>query len=240
MPHRIPVPGTRARVAVVDESVLQRHRSEQLLADALRVDIVHSGATLPELAARLQRTDRAHWPHVLVLGAPSEFGQEHTLRTVGAFRNLGIRVLVLAAPRSRELTQGLLERGLDGLVSTTDSEQTFLDSVETVLVGGIAITPRAQEMSEAPDRRPKLSDQEHRVFLLYTSGLAIAEVASEIGVRPDTARKYLSRVRAKYTSAGYRARTKLELARIAWDQGLRRRPSSGTPGAPGGPSTLPA
>ena len=57
------------------------------------------------------------------------------------------------------------------------------------------------------------------MLALYASGFTIVEVADRIGVRHDTARKYLNRVRAKFTAAGWPARSKLQLARIAWAEG---------------------
>lgn len=215
-------PRPTGRVAVVEESVLQRHRIEQLLSDVMGLEVMHGGTALPQLMTRLRHIDRAQWPHLLVLGIPAEPGQEDTLRAVRSLRREGIRVLFLSASRSRKLTWSLRKNGVDGLVSTMDSEQEFLDVVGSVLAGGTAITARVESLCETPPEEPKLSDQEHRVFVLYASGLEITEVAAAIGVQPDTARKYLSRVREKYTKAGHPARTKLELARLAWAQGYGR------------------
>ncbi|WP_292906425.1 hypothetical protein [Microbacterium sp.] len=50
--------------------------------------------------------------------------------------------------------------------------------------------------------------------------LGVADAAARIGIRHNAARKYLARIRDKYTAAGHQARTKLELARLAYDEGF--------------------
>jgi two-component system nitrate/nitrite response regulator NarL len=68
--------------------------------------------------------------------------------------------------------------------------------------------------------RPQLSIQETRVLLGYVSGLKLETAARRAGVRPCTAKQYLDRVRRKYSEVGRPARTKLELATRAREDGL--------------------
>ena len=65
-----------------------------------------------------------------------------------------------------------------------------------------------------------LSTQEHRILAGYVRGLTLHSAARAAGVKPGTAKKYLERVKAKYSAAGRPARTKLELARRAQEDGL--------------------
>lgn len=67
---------------------------------------------------------------------------------------------------------------------------------------------------------PQLSLQEAKVFELYVAGKPIGAVAESIGVKEDTARKYLTRVKKKYIALGRQANSKLDLARLAWEDGL--------------------
>lgn len=67
---------------------------------------------------------------------------------------------------------------------------------------------------------PSLSAQETTVLVGYVTGLTLASAARRAGVRLGTAKQYLDRVKRKYESAGRPARTKLELAARAREDGL--------------------
>lgn len=70
------------------------------------------------------------------------------------------------------------------------------------------------------DNRPALSAQETVVLVSYASGLKLSAAARRAGIRPGTAKQYLERVKRKYFVAGRPARTKLELAARAREDGL--------------------
>ncbi|MEU4014932.1 sigma factor-like helix-turn-helix DNA-binding protein [Microbacterium sp. NPDC028030] len=207
------------RAAVVDESVLQRTRVGQLLSQELRLEVVHATATVGQFLAWIERTDRTRWPHLLVIALDIHPGSSRDLTVIAALRAAGIRVLALLSSRSRVLTNQLVTAGIDAVVATADDEDAFLAAAQTVLSGGSTISAGARPPAPGPEGAPRLSRQEERVLALYASGLTIAEVAERIGVRHDTARKYLQRVRDKLSMPGRPARSKLELARIAWAEG---------------------
>ncbi|MGW8484557.1 helix-turn-helix transcriptional regulator [Microbacterium sp. NPDC055903] len=208
------------RAAIVDESVLQRSRIGQLLADDVGVELVHVSASLRDFMAWLSSADRGRWPHLLALHVPSDADATAQARAVSALRTAGIRVLLVAPPSSRVVVRKLRDGGIDGIVSTTDGESEFISAANSVLAGAPLVTANARTLIDGSRNTARLSAQEQRVLALYASGLTIADVAIAIGVRHDTARKYLDRVRDKYTAAGRPARSKLELARIAWSEGL--------------------
>lgn len=207
------------RAAVVDEFVLQRSRVAQLLTHELELDVVEASTSLREFMSWLRHAERTQWPHLLVLGISKQEEAAQHAAAIAALRRAGIRVLALTSVVTRTTARRLFAEGIEGLVSSSDSEEAFLTVVDTVLNGLSAMTPRGDADVRGSAPAPHLSLQEARVFTLYTSGLTITEVASRIGVRPDTARKYLRRVRDKFVADGRPARTKLELARIAWAEG---------------------
>jgi len=207
------------RAAVVEEFVLQRNRAAWLLAEELGLDVVHTGASLRPFMAWLQRTDRTRWPHLLVLDLPPESDAPRHFEIIAALRDAGMRVLVLSSLRNRGAARRMIELHMEAIVSTSDTEEEFLLAAETVLAGGTTVTARAQTLIHGAEQALRLSRQEERALALYASGLTIAEVAERIGVRQGTARKYLKRVRDKFTAAGHPARSKLDLARVAWAEG---------------------
>ncbi|RGC65952.1 Transcriptional regulatory protein DevR (DosR) [Micromonospora sp. MW-13] len=60
--------------------------------------------------------------------------------------------------------------------------------------------------------RPALSPRERAVLLAYASGMTLKAAARHLGIKPETARTYLDRVKAKYHDLGRPTRTKLDLA----------------------------
>ncbi|GAB3601298.1 helix-turn-helix transcriptional regulator [Microbacterium tumbae] len=204
----------------MDGFVLQRSRIGQLLADEGALEVVHESGALRQFMSWLSKADRGRWPHLLSFGVPADATDRPPLRAVSALRRAGIRILLVAPPSSRANSRTLMDSGADGIVSTSDGEAEFLAAATTVLAGAPFVSAHAQSMIDGTQRAARLSAQEERVLTLYASGMTVAEAAAAIGVRHDTARKYLNRVRDKYTAAGRPARTKLELARIAWAEGL--------------------
>lgn len=198
---------------------MQRSRTVQLLRDELGLEVVHVGSSLRLFMAWLQHTDQTRWPHLLILDLPADDDALRQLDVITALREAGMRVLILSSLRARHTARHVLSNGVDAVVSTTDSEETFVSAAESALAGALTITARAQTAIHGRADSTRLSRQEERALALYASGLSIIELAGRIGVKQDTARKYLQRVRAKFTAAGRPARTKLDLARIAWADG---------------------
>lgn len=207
------------RVAIVEDHLLQRRRTVELVTAQSGLRVVWSGETLPDFVAWLAEVEEAARPHILVLDLQVDRGESADPDTVRAVVNAGIRVLALSAMASPALVRQILRAGIGGMVGKRDDESAVVGAIWTVIGGGTWVTPElASVMAGDPDR-PKLSDQEERALVLYASGLTLDSVAEALGVQPDTAKKYLSRVKAKYAAAGQPVRTKLELNAIAQRDG---------------------
>ena len=70
--------------------------------------------------------------------------------------------------------------------------------------------------------RPGLTPREREILIAYASGLTMSAAAHRVGIRAATARKYLERVKEKYTAAGRPTYTKLDLAARLREDGLLR------------------
>ena len=218
-PKRITA-ATARRVAVVEPHVLQRNRTAQLLHHDPGLDVVFAGESVLALMAWMSAQDRSGWPHLLItelLGPPLGMRDRAAVR---ALREAGVRVLLLSSLHPRGATQRILDEGVDGVVSKTDEEAEVMRAVARVLAGEPAITGRALAALQMAPTAPRLSEQETKVLELYAVGQPIDDIAAQIGVRPDTARKYLSRVKEKYAAIGRPAKTRLDLARRAHEDGL--------------------
>lgn len=204
---------------IVDELVLQRGRIDQLLNGIDGLHVVEVCSTLREFMAWLRGTESTGWPHLLVLALPPDPWSSNDLSALTALRAAGIRVLALTSSSTRTTARRLADAGAEGFVSTVDSEDDFVAAAAIVLSGGTIMTPPAHAVIHPASEGTRLSGQEARVLALYANGLTISQAADVMGIRHDTARKYLNRVRDKFTSAGRPARSKLQLAQIAWADG---------------------
>lgn len=207
------------RVAIVEDHLLQRQRTEELLGaeDGLRV--VHSCETMPQFLNWLSTTNVRERPHLLVLDLMVDRQPSVDPATVKALIDAGLRVLVLSALASPRLVKSIIQAGAGGVVGKRDTEEDILAAVWAVLQRGQWMTTELASVIAGDPKRPSLSIQEERALVLYASGLTLDAVAVSIGVKRDTAKQYLDRVKAKYTAAGRPMTTKLDLGRAAWTDG---------------------
>lgn len=207
------------RAAVVEAHVFQRHRAVEVLRTLPLIDGAESFPSMAELVVWMRTAPRSSWPHLLVVDPGVGAEMRHDMAVVRALRSWGMRVVVLSSLDSRLLIRRIASVGVDGIVSKQDAESVLLDTVEQVLTGSTSVSDRAQAIIDA-DPAPKLSVQETRLLELYATGRSLSSVAERLGVKEDTARKYLKRVKLKYDAQGRPAHSKLELAWRAREDGF--------------------
>jgi len=207
-------------VAVVEDHLLQRKRTEELVAAQPGLRTVWSGETLPEFLAWVKGVADADRPHLLLLDLMVERGPTATPEQIETVIGAGIRVLVISALASPALIRRVIRAGVGGVVGKRDSEADIVAAIWTTLGQGHWVTPELASVIAGDENRPTLSEQEERVLVLYASGLTLDGVAEALGIKADTAKKYLSRVKVKYADAGRPATTKLELNEVARQDGL--------------------
>lgn len=138
---------------------------------------------------------------------------------ITAFTLRGIPTIVLDERPSAEGIRAATISGARGYVGKDINAHEFARSLRTVLDGGswapVSISGEDRGVASA-----NLSHQESRALVLYASGMTQQMVARRMGVAPSTVKHYIDRVRAKYTAAGFQARTKLELHAVARAEGL--------------------
>lgn len=203
------------RIAVVEDHRLQRLRTVEVLENQRAFLVVYNAESLGELVTWLRSCRREDVPHLLVLDLVVDRGEDADPETVRSLVRAGVRVLVLSALASPPLLREMLRCGIGGVVSKRDTEADIVSAVWTVLGGGSWITPELASTMVSDRDRPRLSEQEERALVLYASGLSLDAVAEAIGVKPDTAKTYINRVKAKYADSGRPVRSKVDLVRIA-------------------------
>ncbi|GAA4816875.1 hypothetical protein ACFQ0K_08405 [Nocardioides caeni] len=213
------------RIAIVEDHMLQRRRTEELVGMQPGLRVVWGGATLPEYVDWVATVPEPQRPQLLILDLMVERGPSVDPDVVRSITRSGTRVLVLSAMASPELVRKVLRAGIGGIAGKRDSEEDIVAAIWTVLGRGQWLTPELASVIAGDGDRPQLSDQEERALVLYASGLTLDAVAEAIGVQKDTAKKYLSRVKAKYAAAGRDVRTKIDLNQAAQRDGYLDGPS---------------
>lgn len=208
------------RIAIVEDHLLQRRRTEELLGSQDGLSVVFSCETVPQLMAWLSTTAPRTRPHLVTLDLMVERGPHATPEHVRALTRAGIRVVVLSAMASPALVREILQAGVHSVVGKRDREEDIIAAVWAVLGREQWITPELASVIAGDPSRPALSNQEERVMVLYASGLTLDAVAEAVGVQPGTAKKYLERVKDKYAAADRLTRTKVDLRREAIRDGL--------------------
>lgn len=207
-------------VALVEDHLLQRKRTEELVAAQPGLRTIWSGETMPEFLAWLDGTQERDRPHLLLLDLMVERGPSVNPEQILTVQRQGIKVLVISALASPALLRRVIKAGVGGVVGKRDSEADIVAAIWTALGQGNWMTPELACVIAGDDSRPAISEQEERALVLYASGLTLDSVADAMGIKADTAKKYLSRVKIKYADAGRPVTSKIELNEVARQDGF--------------------
>ncbi|WP_156758956.1 response regulator transcription factor [Microbacterium karelineae] len=203
------------RVAIVEDHLLQRRYATGLVNAQPDMTVVHDGEDLPSFMTWLESTERQSRPHLVLLDLMVERGPDACPSTVGRLVASGIRVVLFSALASPPLARQMIRAGASGVIGKRDDEATVLAALRAVLAGQRWVSPELAVLIAHDPQQPKLSDQEERALVLYASGLSIDSVAASIGVKPGTAKKYLHRVREKYSAVDRPVTSRQDLIRAA-------------------------
>jgi hypothetical protein len=204
-------------LAIVHGRVDARRRwTMWLTAEVPEADVVADFPSWLDLLA-----DTAFPPDVVLL-FPADDAVPVSAK-VAALGSGGSAVIVVAPHAAWSLAPVAMAAGAHAIVTPTTRPEHLR---ELLRVLGTDDLRRPAPLTVVPDpatpivARPRLSEQERRALVLYVSGDKLAAVAHQLGLRYDTAKSYLDRVRAKYDRAGRPARTKLDLYHRAVEDGL--------------------
>jgi DNA-binding NarL/FixJ family response regulator len=203
-------------VAVVDDDRMLLDGLASWLAEAPDILLTGVYASVEELFAA--GADR---PDVVLLDLVLRDGSrpvDNTARLTSA----GFRVLVISVWLDLDQVAATFAAGASGYLTKDHDLAALVAAVRTVAGGATAYTPELALacLRDARPGRPALSGQERAVLVAYASGMTLGAAARHAGVRPETAKTYLDRVKAKYQAIGRPTRTKLELAERVREDGL--------------------
>lgn len=180
-------------------------------------ELLASAATVPELLKDLgwQKADVV----VMDLSLADSSLISENVRTVNS---LGMSVLIFSIADKPKLIRAAIKNGAHAIVPKSESMQDLMKSIELTSRG---LYINNSETTAAIDsdqefKAAQLTDREREVLTLYASGLALKQVAYQLGVERSTAKEHIDRVRRKYSRLGRHAGTKIDLLRRAIEDGF--------------------
>lgn len=137
-------------------------------------------------------------------------------------RAAGAKVIVLSSLDPQQARDRALAAGASEYLSKTLPMREVMNVARGVM--GVARGINEPENwrplpAGALPARPKLSQGEITAFKLYVTGASTTEVARQMGVKYETAKTFIRRVREKYAKANRPASKKAELIRRAAEDG---------------------
>lgn len=152
---------------------------------------------------------------------PSLSSETTEASAISKARGLNAPIFVMSQASSGVAVSQAFSAGATGFFPKSASLFELRGGLATVISGGVYISPQvAQDLSASQRVAIRLSERERTALVLYTSGLTMDQVAISMSIASSTANEYIHRARTKFRAAGKAARTKVDLRRLAVEEGL--------------------
>jgi len=202
---------------IIDEQpiVLEgiRNQIAQIYPDA---EFLYLGSSISDAFSHAKRAKI----HCVVID-PKLSNEKNEATAISKLRALKAPIFVMSQENSGAAVSTNFSAGATGFFPKCASLYELRGALGTVMSGGVYISPMVSQSLAASQRlHVRLSEREKTALVLYTSGLTMHQVALSMGIAASTANEYIDRARAKFREIGKVARTKVELRRLAIEEGL--------------------
>lgn len=203
------------RLLVVDDHAIVRSGIRRLLSERPDIEVLEAASGEEAMNAVL---DMSIHLVVLDLNLPGLGGLELLRRLVRAAPK--VPILIFSQHAEAIYATKALEAGALGFVSKNALPEEFLEAVDAVLAGGIAVEKSIQreiatrDLAEDAYLRP-LTERDIEILRLLAAGNSLSEIAAKLGIAYKTVANTLSRIKEKL-GAGQTS----DLVRIAIGRGL--------------------
>ena len=203
------------RLLVVDDHAIVRSGIRRLLSERPDIEVLEAASGEEAMSAVLNGPINLI---VLDLNLPGLGGLELLRRLVRAVPK--IPILIFSQHAEAIYATKALEAGAQGFVSKNAMPEEFLEAVDAVLCGGIAVEKSIQrdmavrDMVEDAYLKP-LTERDIEILRLLAAGNSLSEIAAKLGIAYKTVANTLSRIKEKL-GAGQTS----DLVRIAIGRGL--------------------
>ena len=203
------------RLLVVDDHAIVRSGIRRLLSERPDIEVLEAASGEEVMNGVL---DMSIQLVVLDLNLPGLGGLELLRRLVRAAPK--VPILIFSQHAEAIYATKALEAGALGFVSKNALPEEFLEAVDIVLAGGIAVEKSIQremsmrDLAEDAYLRP-LTERDIEILRLLAAGNSLSEIAAKLGIAYKTVANTLSRIKEKL-GAGQTS----DLIRIAIGRGL--------------------
>jgi DNA-binding NarL/FixJ family response regulator len=203
------------RLLVVDDHAIVRSGIRRLLSERPDIEVLEAASGEGAMSAVL---DTPIQLIVLDLNLPGLGGLELLRRLVRAAPK--VPILIFSQHAEAIYATKALEAGAQGFVSKNAMPEEFLEAVDAVLAGGVAVEKSIQremtmrDLAEDAYLRP-LTERDIEILRLLAAGNSLSEIAAKLGLAYKTVANTLSRIKEKL-GAGQTT----DLIRIAIGRGL--------------------
>jgi len=203
------------RVLVVDDHAIVRSGIRRLLSERTDIEVIEAASGEEAMSAVL---DAPAELIVLDLNLPGLGGLELLRRLVRTAPK--VPILIFSQHAEAIYATKALEAGAQGFVSKNALPEEFLEAVDAVLGGGVAVEKSIQremamrDLAEDAYLRP-LTERDLEILRLLAAGNSLSEIAVKLGGAYKTVANTVSRIKEKL-GAGQTS----DLVRIAIGRGL--------------------
>jgi len=203
------------RILIVDDHAIVRSGIRRLLSDRTDIEVLEAASGEEAMSAVLDAPVNLI---VLDLNLPGLGGLELLRRLVRAVPK--VPILVFSQHAEAIYATKALEAGAQGFVSKNAMPEEFLEAVDAVLGGGVAVEKSIQrdmairDVVEDAYLKP-LTERDIEILRLLAAGNSLSEIAAKLGIAYKTVANTLSRIKEKL-GAGQTS----DLIRIAIGRGL--------------------
>jgi DNA-binding NarL/FixJ family response regulator len=211
-------------VGVVDDHAVVIRGIAADLTEAAGIEVVATARTTPELLTSGVSLD------VVVLDLDLRDGSRPG-DNVTALREAGARVLLFSAYEDGALLTDGVRAGAHGYLSKARDIEDLATAIREIMADEEAISAEMLiALSAVARNRPDLSPRQEEVLVRYTSTDAkLPTVARQLGMRPETLKTHLRRIKEKYAAVDRPISTRLELYRRAVEDGYLATEQTGSP-----------
>jgi DNA-binding NarL/FixJ family response regulator len=203
------------RLLVVDDHAIVRSGIRRLLSERPQIEVLEASSGEEAMSAVLDGPVNLL---VLDLNLPGLGGLELLRRLGRAVPK--VPILIFSQHAEAIYATKALEAGAQGFVSKNAMPEEFLEAVDAVLAGGIAVEKSIQrdmairDVVEDAYLKP-LTERDIEILRLLAAGNSLSEIAAKLGIAYKTVANTLSRIKEKL-GAGQTS----DLIRIAIGRGL--------------------
>ena len=203
-------------VAIVDD-----HEAVRLgfagMCENSDLQLVGEAATVPEIISKINGLECQGVVMDLSL-ADGSLVTENVSQLVAA----GSAVLIYSIADKANLMRMAIRAGAVAIVPKSRPMAYLAEIIRLAADGAIINNPETSAMidADANFKDANLSAREREVLSLYSSGMSLKQVAAQLGIKQSSAKEHIDRVRVKYARLGREAGTKVDLYRLAIEDGV--------------------